>query len=114
MVRSGSNQFSQFSRWRSLSPGELGNWVDLAISFFSMLFKESGARVECPAWVGQTLFGHQDALISKRLPPAIELKRDEEQGLFDVVPALIPYIKKLADAKSLWIGSVANLIIKLS
>ena len=63
--------------------------------------------MECPAWIGQTLFGHQDAPISKRLPPAIELKRDLEQGLFDVVPALIPYIEKLADAKSLRVGSDA-------
>jgi hypothetical protein len=86
--------------------GRFGNQL-FQYAFLRICAEKSGARVECPVWVGQTLFGHQDSPISKRLPPAIELKRDEEQGLFDVVPALIPYIEKLADAKSLRIGSDA-------
>ena len=91
------------------SIGQLGRFANqiFQYAFLRICAEKSGARVECPAWIGQTLFGHQDAPISKRLPPAIELKRDVEQGLFDVVPALIPYIEKLADAKSLRVGSDA-------
>ena len=91
------------------SIGQLGRFANqiFQYAFLRICAEKSGARVECPAWIGQTLFGHQDAPISKRLPPAIELKRDLEQGLFDVVPALIPYIEKLADAKSLRVGSDA-------
>lgn len=92
------------------SIGQLGRFANqiFQYAFLRICAQKSGARVECPAWIGQTLFGHQDAPISKRLPPAIELKeRDVEQGLFDVVPALIPYIEKLADAKSLRVGSDA-------
>jgi Glycosyl transferase family 11 len=77
-------------------------------AFLRICAQQSGARVECPTWVGQTLFGHQDTPISQRLPPAIELKdRDVEQSLFDVVPAFIPYLEKLADAQSSRIGSDA-------
>ncbi len=82
--------------------GRFGNQL-FQYAFLRLCAEKSGARVECPAWVGQTLFGHQDAPISKRLPPAIECK-DEEENLFDVIPEFIPYIEKLADAKSLRVG----------
>jgi Glycosyl transferase family 11 len=91
------------------SIGKLGRFANqiFQYAFLRICAEKSGARVEYPAWIGQTLFGHQDAPISKRLLPEIELKQDAEQGLFDVVPALIPYIEKLADAKSVRIGSDA-------
>jgi Glycosyl transferase family 11 len=90
------------------SIGQLGRFANqlFQYAFLRICADKSGARVECPVWIGQTLFGHQDAPISQRLPPAIEMKdRAVEQSLFDVVPAFIPYIEKLADAKSSRIGS---------
>jgi hypothetical protein len=92
------------------SIGQLGRFANqlFQYAFLRICAQQSGARVECPAWVGQTLFGHQDAPISQRLPPEIEIKnRDVEQSLFDVVPAFIPYLEKLADAQSSRIGSDA-------
>jgi Glycosyl transferase family 11 len=83
--------------------GRFGNQL-FQYAFLRICAEKSGARIECPTWVGQTLFGHQDASISKRLPPAIE-SRGEEVSLFDVLPELIPYIEKLADAKSSRVGS---------
>jgi Glycosyl transferase family 11 len=92
------------------SIGQLGRFANqlFQYAFLRICAEKSCARVECPTWIGQTLFGHQDAPISKRLPPAIELKdRDMEQSLFDAIPAFIPYIEKLADAKSVRVGSEA-------
>jgi Glycosyl transferase family 11 len=92
------------------SIGQLGRFANqlFQYAFLRICAERSGARVECPAWIGQTLFGHQDTPISKRLPPAIELKdQGVEQSLFDVVPVFIPYIEKLADAQSSRIGSDA-------
>ena len=83
--------------------GRFGNQL-FQYAFLRICAEKSGARIECPTWVGQTLFGHQDAPISKRLPPAIEC-RGEEVSLFDVIPELTPYIEKLADAKSSRVGS---------
>jgi hypothetical protein len=83
------------------STGQLGRFGNqlFQYAFLRLCAEKSGARVECPAWVGQTLFGHQDPTISKRLPPAIE-RKDEEENLFDVIPEFIPYLEKLANAKS--------------
>jgi hypothetical protein len=92
------------------SIGQLGRFANqlFQYAFLRICAQQSGARVECPAWIGQTLFGHQDAPISQRLPPAIEIKDlNVEQSLFDVIPVFIPYIEKLADAKSSRIGSDA-------
>jgi hypothetical protein len=85
--------------------GRFGNQL-FQYAFLRICAERMGARIECPPWVGQALFGHQDAMISQRLPPAIEC-RGEEASLFDVIPELIPYIEKLADAKSLRVGSDA-------
>ena len=92
------------------SIGQFGRFANqlFQYAFLRICAQQSGARVECPAWIGQTLFGHQDAPISQRLPPAIESKDlNGEQSLFDVMPVFIPYIEKLADAKSSRIGSDA-------
>jgi Glycosyl transferase family 11 len=85
--------------------GRFGNQL-FQYAFLRICAEKSGARIECPPWVGQTLFGHQDAAIARRLPPAIEC-RGEEASLFDVIPELIPYIEKLADAKSSRVSSDA-------
>jgi hypothetical protein len=85
--------------------GRFGNQL-FQYAFLRICAEKSGARIESPTWVGQTLFGHQDANISKRLPPAIEC-RGAEASLFDVIPELIPYIEKLADAESSRVGSDA-------
>jgi hypothetical protein len=90
------------------SIGQLGRFANqlFQYAFLRICAEKSGARVECPTWIGQTLFGHQNAPISQRLPPAIEIKDlNVEQSLFDVVPAFIPYLEKLADAQSSRIGS---------
>ncbi|NEP47850.1 MAG: alpha-1,2-fucosyltransferase [Moorea sp. SIO3C2] len=83
--------------------GRFGNQL-FQYAFLKICAKKSGAEVECPAWIGQTIFGHNDAPISKRLPPAIE-RLDLGKSLFDVIPEFIPYIEKLAQAKSYRVGS---------
>ena len=83
------------------SMGQLGRFGNqlFQYAFLRICAEKSGAKVECPAWIGQTFFGHNDAPISKRLPPAVEYK-DVGDILFDVIPEFIPYLEKLANAKS--------------
>jgi hypothetical protein len=85
--------------------GRFGNQL-FQYTFLRICAKQSGAKVECPAWIGQTLFGHNDSPISHRLPPAIEC-RDNGETLFDFIPEFIPYIEKLAVANNSRIGSEA-------
>ena len=47
--------------------GRLGNQVFL-YAFLRMYAREHNLRVETPAWIGQYLFGHNDASISQPLP----------------------------------------------
>ena len=83
--------------------GRFGNQL-FQYAFLRICAEKSGAKAECPPWVGQTLFGHNDTPISKRLPPAVECG-DMRKSLFDVIPEFIPYLEKLADAQSSRIGS---------
>jgi Glycosyl transferase family 11 len=83
--------------------GRFGNQL-FQYAFLRICARKTGSSVECPPWIGQTLFGHNDAPISRRLEPAIECK-DDEEILFDVVPELVPHIEKLAGTKIRRIGS---------
>jgi hypothetical protein len=83
--------------------GRFGNQL-FQYAFLRICAKNSGALVECPPWIGQTLFGHNDPPISRRLEPAIEIK-DNEKILFDIIPEFIPYLEKIAGAKSCRISS---------
>ncbi len=83
--------------------GRFGNQL-FQYAFLRICAQKTGSLVECPPWIGQMLFGHNDAPISRRLEPAIECKNDEEI-LFDVVPELVPHIEKLAETKIRRIGS---------
>jgi hypothetical protein len=85
--------------------GRFGNQL-FQYAFLRICAAKSGARTECPPWIGQILFGHQDETISRRLPPAIE-RKDSLENLFDVIPEFIPYIEKLAEAKSSLVGKEA-------
>lgn len=85
--------------------GRFGNQL-FQYAFLRICAHKSGARVECPPWIGQTLFGCNDAPISRRLPPAIE-QREVGESLFDAIPEFIPYLEKLADAKSCRVGQEA-------
>jgi hypothetical protein len=85
--------------------GRFGNQI-FQYAFLRICAKESGARVECPPWIGQSLFGHQDATITNRLPPAIE-QEDSKETLFEMIPEFIPYLEKLAKAKSIRVGAEA-------
>ncbi|MEH1951298.1 MAG: alpha-1,2-fucosyltransferase [Nostoc sp.] len=85
--------------------GRFGNQL-FQYAFLRICAEKNGARVESPPWIGQTLFGHKDVPISKRLPPAIE-RRDFGESLFEIIPEFIPYLEKLADAKSSYVGSEA-------
>jgi hypothetical protein len=67
---------------------------------------KGGARVECPPWIGQVLFGHNDPPIAVHLPPVIE-RDEEEDNLFDIIPEAIPFIETIAGAKSQRIGPEA-------
>lgn len=79
--------------------GRFGNQL-FQYAFLRIYAKKNDATVECPAWVGQTLFGHQDALISKRLPPLLE-SRESGESLFDAMPELKLYIEKILNYPSL-------------
>jgi len=85
--------------------GRFGNQL-FQYAFLRICAENSGSRVECPSWIGQTLFGHKDAPISQRLPPVIE-RLDVGESLFDIIPEFIPYLEKIADAKSSRVGSEA-------
>ena len=82
--------------------GRFGNQL-FQYAFLRIGAEKSGARVECPPWIGQTLFGHNDALISKQLPPAVE-RWEVEKNMFDLVPEFIPYIEKLSGLPSTRVG----------
>ena len=82
--------------------GRFGNQL-FQYAFLRICAEKSGAKVECSPWIGQSLFGHNDAPISKRLPPAVE-RRDVGESLFDAIPEFIPYLEKLADANSSRVG----------
>ncbi len=85
--------------------GRFGNQL-FQYAFLRICAEKSGSRVECPYWIGQTLFGHKDTPISQQLPPAIE-SLDEGENLFDIIPEFVPYIEKIAAAKSSRVGSEA-------
>jgi Glycosyl transferase family 11 len=82
--------------------GRFGNQL-FQYAFLRICAEKSGVEVECPPWIGQTIFGHKDSPITKRLPPAIE-RWNTEKSLFDVIPEFIPYLEKLAKAKSCPVG----------
>jgi hypothetical protein len=78
--------------------GRFGNQL-FQYAFLRICAQNRGARIECSPWIGQTLFGHDDAPIAERLPRAIEYKELGE-CLFDRIPEFIPHLEKLAEAKS--------------
>lgn len=82
--------------------GRFGNQL-FQYAFLRICALQSGAKVECPSWIGQSLFGHTDLPISQRLPPAIEQLYPGET-LFDVMPEFIPYVEKMAGAPSVRVG----------
>jgi len=85
--------------------GRFGNQL-FEYAFLKICAEKSGARVQTPSWIGQTLFGHKDAPISKQLPYAIE-RSDKNDLINDLVPELIPYLEKVADANNSFIGAKA-------
>jgi hypothetical protein len=85
--------------------GRFGNQL-FQYAFLRICAHKTGARVACSPWIGQVLFGHHDAPIAERLPPAIEYQGLTE-SLFDKIPEFIPYLEKLAKAKSSRIGPEA-------
>ena len=82
--------------------GRFGNQL-FQYAFLRICAEKSGAKIECPPWIGQTLFGHQDSPISQRLPPAIE-RWELQANMFDLVPEFIPYIEKLLGHPSTRVG----------
>lgn len=78
--------------------GRFGNQL-FQYAFLRICAQKSGAVVECPPWIGQTLFGHNDAPVIHRLPPAIE-RQAVGNNVFDITPEFIPYIEKLSGGKS--------------
>jgi hypothetical protein len=85
--------------------GRFGNQI-FQYGFLRICAKESGARVQCPRWIGQKLFGHADEPVSRRLPPAIE-RGEFGESLFDLIPEFVPYVEQLAELESCRIGSEA-------
>ncbi|MBD2177888.1 alpha-1,2-fucosyltransferase [Pseudanabaena sp. FACHB-1998] len=78
--------------------GRFGNQL-FQYAFLKISAENRKAKVECPSWIGQSLFGHDDQPITRRLPPAIECA-ENENTLFDIIPEFIPYLEKSAKAKS--------------
>lgn len=78
--------------------GRFGNQL-LQYAFLKICAKKSNARMECSPWIGQTLFGLEDAPISRRLPLAVE-KSYYGPNLFDYIPEFIPYLEKLSHQNS--------------
>jgi hypothetical protein len=78
--------------------GRFGNQL-LQYAFLKICAHKSGARIECPPWVGQTLFGLNDPPIAKQLPPAIE-KWDSADNMFDAIPEAIGYVEKQTGQRS--------------
>jgi hypothetical protein len=104
--RSLPRTISQFLTMSSLGRlGRFGNQI-FQYAFLRICANESGARVECPPWIGQKLFGHADAPISRCLRPAIE-RGEFVESLFDLIPEFVPYLERLAELESCRIGSEA-------
>lgn len=99
ITNDGDNELSVLAMSSIGKLGRFGNQL-FQYAFLRICAENSGAKVECSPWIGQTLFGHQDSQISQRLPPAIEQKLGEK-NLFDVVPEFTPYLEKLASSKSI-------------
>ncbi|MGB7381015.1 MAG: alpha-1,2-fucosyltransferase, partial [Rivularia sp. (in: cyanobacteria)] len=78
--------------------GRFGNQL-LQYAFLKVCAKKTHSRMECSPWIGQTLFGLEDAPISRRLPLAVE-KSYYGPNLFDYIPEFIPYIEKLSHQNS--------------
>ena len=85
--------------------GRFGNQL-FQYAFLRICAHQSGAQVECPSWIGQSLFGHSDSPISHYLPSAIE-QLDQGETLFDVMPEFIAYIEKMAGAPSVRVNAEA-------
>ncbi len=82
--------------------GRFGNQL-FQYAFVRICALRSGAQVECPSWIGQSLFGLTDSPISQRLTPAIE-QFDQGETLFEAIPELVPYIEKMAGTPSVRVG----------
>lgn len=82
--------------------GRFGNQL-FQYAFLRICARQAGAQVECPSWIGQSLFGHAEPPISQQLAPAIE-QLDQGETLFDAIPEFISYIEKMAGASSIRVG----------
>ena len=82
--------------------GRFGNQV-FEYAFLKICAEKSGAQVETSPWIGQTLFGHNDAPISKKLPFAMERSYIFEM-VWELLPELIPYLEKLSGTNISFIG----------
>jgi Glycosyl transferase family 11 len=82
--------------------GRFGNQL-FQYAFLRICALRTDAQVECPSWIGQSLFGHTDLPISQRLMPAIE-QLEQGETLFDVFPEFIPYLEKMAEVSSVRVG----------
>ena len=78
--------------------GRFGNQL-LQYTFLRVCAKKTNSRMECSPWIGQTIFGLEDAPISRRLTLAVE-KSYYGPNLFDYIPEFIPYIEKLSHQNS--------------
>lgn len=87
------------------SLGKLGRFGNQLVqyAFLRICARKSGARVECPPWIGQTLFGLNDSPISTQLPPAIE-RWEEAENMFDAFPEAIAYVEKQTGQRSTRVG----------
>jgi Glycosyl transferase family 11 len=108
LIFSVDEPLSQQSVLSMSSMGKLGRFGNqlFQYAFLRICAQQSGARIECAPWIGQTLFGHHDAPVAERLPPAIEYQ-DLGENIFDEIPEFIPYLENLAASKSSRVGPEA-------
>jgi hypothetical protein len=87
------------------SLGRLGRFGNQVMQYFFLRIcaEKSGARIQCPPWLGNRLFGFQDGPVTCRLPLAIE-RWEAGANMFDQLPELIPYLEKMTGATGTRIG----------
>lgn len=64
-------------------------------AFLKIYAKENNLQVETPTWIGQTIFGHNDSLISQKLPVFYETNHN-------ITEAIIPNTIKIFDNVDFW------------
>jgi hypothetical protein len=78
--------------------GRFGNQV-FQYAFLRICAAVAGAEYQCPPWIGQRLFGHDDPPLTEYTRPLIEYDDAGQPLCADSVPDLVPYMEKVTGRK---------------